>query len=425
MTLLRKFALLSLVVTLLIGILLGAILERQIEAGWLDQAATDTAEHVHHLVTPFLREDDFKTPLSPERYLQLDRYVNEKVLSQQVVRVKVWNKEAVIVYSDERELVGQAFPSPKHLEEALQGAVVAHLSSLTEPEHIRERGRFPQLIEIYAPIFLAQDSEPIGVFEIYQDSSELQTSLQKARWMLWGSLGAGLVLLYGSLFTIVRNASRTLVQQNIELQQLTENLQQSLEELDDTYHATLESLSAALDARDHETEGHSKRVTSLTVAIARAMGVPESELLHIEWGSLLHDVGKIGVSDTILLKPGPLTPAEWEEMRRHPEIGYRMLRGVKFLEGALSIVLYHHERYDGKGYPRGLKDSEIPLGARIFAVADAYDAMTSPRPYRPARTKEEALAEIQQGAGTQFDPEVVEHFLKVIDRQTIRVRELT
>ncbi len=205
-----------------------------------------------------------------------------------------------------------------------------------------------------------------------------------------------------------RVAERTaeLIRKNGEVEDLFSLLKAS-------YETTLEALATALDSRDAETLGHSARVAAYTVAVARRLGVKETELTDIYRGALLHDVGKIGVPDAILRKPGKLNAEEWLEMRKHPEIGARILQGIKFLDGARPIVMCHQERYDGKGYPRGLKGSEIPLGARIFAVVDTFDAMTSDRPYRKALPYETAFAEIVKYSGTQFDPEVAQAFLTI------------
>jgi hypothetical protein len=208
-----------------------------------------------------------------------------------------------------------------------------------------------------------------------------------------------------------------LKRKNEQLERANREILAMTRRLKDTYDATLEALAAALDARDRETAGHSTRVSVYTMGMAERLGIVSGsdEWVDIERASLLHDVGKIGVADSILNKPGPLTPEEWQEMRRHPAIGYDMLKDVKFLTGAAQIVYSHHERYDGKGYPEGLKGEEIPLGARIFAVADAFDAMTSNRPYRQALPWERARDEIVNNSGIQFDPKVVEAFLECLD----------
>jgi HD-GYP domain-containing protein (c-di-GMP phosphodiesterase class II) len=186
-------------------------------------------------------------------------------------------------------------------------------------------------------------------------------------------------------------------------------------ELELSYDTTLKALIAALDAKDAATEGHSERVAKLTVAIAREMDVPGEKLVDIERGALLHDVGKIGVPDAVLRKPRTLSRREWQTMQRHPLLAGVLVSKVGFLEGALPILLYHHERYDGRGYPFGLAGDRIPVEARIFAVVDAYDAMTSDRPYRKAMSHEDAIAEIVANAETQFDPAVVRVFQEVVE----------
>ena len=187
-------------------------------------------------------------------------------------------------------------------------------------------------------------------------------------------------------------------------------------EVELSYDTTLKVLMAALDTKDAVTHGHSERVSRLTVAVAKEMGVPQEQLVDIERGALLHDVGKIGVPDEVLQKPDSLNEREYEAMQKHPLLAGLMISNVGFLEGAMPILLYHHERFDGTGYPFGLKGEAIPLEARIFAVVDAYDAMTSDRPYRKAMPPEAALLEIERNAGVQFDPLVVEAFTRVIDR---------
>jgi response regulator RpfG family c-di-GMP phosphodiesterase len=191
----------------------------------------------------------------------------------------------------------------------------------------------------------------------------------------------------------------------------TRDLARTLEELEATYQATLEALGSAIETRDVGTELHSRRVHEYTLAIARAHKVPESELRGLAKGVLLHDIGKIGIPDAILLKPGPLTSDEWRTMRTHPDLGRRILERIPFLRDAIPIVYHHHERWDGTGYPLGLKGEEIPLGARVFAVADAFDALSYARPYSRAISFEETRERIRDAASTHFDPGVVQTFL--------------
>ena len=202
-----------------------------------------------------------------------------------------------------------------------------------------------------------------------------------------------------------------LEQSNDELTVAVHDISKMSQQLEEAYTGTLESLVEALDMRDQETRGHSNRVASHSLDLARLLGMTDKEELGMVYrGALMHDVGKIGVPDSILLKPGPLTEEEWEFMRKHPADGYRILARVPYLRPAADVVLSHHERWEGGGYPRSLKGTAIPLGARIFSLSDTFDAIVSDRPYRDGRTPDEALQEILRCAGTQFDPTVVEAF---------------
>jgi putative nucleotidyltransferase with HDIG domain len=196
-----------------------------------------------------------------------------------------------------------------------------------------------------------------------------------------------------------------------------------LQDLEQSYDYTLEALGGALDAKDAETEGHCQRVTAFTITIARSMGVDKGLLRHIARGAFLHDIGKMGVPDSILRKPGPLTAEERDIMRKHCEIGFAVLERIPFLKEAAEIVLSHQECFDGSGYPRGLRGEQIPIGARIFAVADTLDAMISDRPYRKALPISAARKEIERYSGRQFDPRVVEVFLSHPDRVWMNLHE--
>ena len=205
------------------------------------------------------------------------------------------------------------------------------------------------------------------------------------------------------------------VEENLQglLQSKSSALNSALQDLKEYREITLETLMKALDARGHETQCHSQRVQAYSIHLAQHIGITRDQLTDLAHGALLHDIGKIGIPDGILLKAGPLTPSEWTIMKQHPVIGYEIVNGTKFLQRSTRVVLCHHERYDGKGYPTGLEGDEIPLEARIFSILDAYDAMTTDRPYRQALPAEAVKVELQKHSNSQFDPDVLQEFLKI------------
>jgi response regulator RpfG family c-di-GMP phosphodiesterase len=209
------------------------------------------------------------------------------------------------------------------------------------------------------------------------------------------------------------------------VEQRTAELDHALLALEDAYRSTLKALTAALETRDAETHGHSERVVTFSLRLGRELGLDKAQMTALEFGSLLHDIGKIGVPDSILRKPAKLDEAEWAKMREHPLHGQGILREIAFLEGAAQVVAQHHERWDGSGYPLGLRGCEIDLNARIFAVADAFDAMISDRVYRRGRSYEAAAQELDAWAGRQFDPQVVEAFHRVPREDWEEMRRLS
>lgn len=224
---------------------------------------------------------------------------------------------------------------------------------------------------------------------------------------------------YGELKLQHARLAARVQEQNAMLQRVNRDLEGLVQE---RTRDLLDGMINALDFRDMETQWHSRRVSLYARRLAEELGIGNGGLHDVEMGALLHDIGKIGVRDSVLLKPGPLSPLEWEEMKEHPAIGYRLLRGIDYLRNASLIVLQHQERWDGSGYPMGLQGEDIVIGARIFAVVDALDAIRSDRPYRAGRSFAVALQEIKRCKGSQFDPEVVDAFVRVSEGEWEGIR---
>jgi PAS domain S-box-containing protein len=276
--------------------------------------------------------------------------------------------------------------------------------------HDKEPGYSPHLhegIQFYTPEWLdrisrvfnacAQDGTP------YDEEMEIITARERRVWVR-------------TIGHPVRDGSGKIVGVQGSFQDISER-KNSEHDLEAAYDNTLRGWSSALELREHETGGHSRRVVEITLELARKMGVEEEKIIHIQRGALLHDIGKMGIPDSILLKPAALSDEEWVTMRQHPEFAYRMLAKIDYLKPALEIPYCHHEKWDGSGYPRGLKGEEIPLAARIFAIVDAWDALSHDRPYRPAWPREIVIEHLKKQSGRQFDPQVVEKFIKLLENE--------
>ena len=754
LSLLARFTIVSFLITLLIAIGLAWRLEYALEHDAFSAVAENTAHQATNILNKKLTSADLEAALSGARYDKVDALIHDTLLSPDIVRIKIWNRDGLLVYSDDKDIMGKVFELEEDQYEAFEGEIVAEVTNLEAEENVDERGQYAELLEIYVPLTPVDSEQILGAYEVYYDLSQLEPRLRRIRYTVWGGVGIAFLILYGTLFLIVRNASRELVRRNWEnrillVKELSErelserlerlsralseildlrnlldlicresvdlfkthaaflwlleegelvgfaahgpgadefigmrvpiydpqllgarvtrerksilvnyagnspdvdpklterfhvksmmgiplikgtrilgalmildsehpyrfnaqdlemasvlgghaalaidnaqlyekaqlhlqheralreidlaitsnmelsetlqvvlyqvrarlhvdaaaillldpsnqtlnyssgrgfqsdliqkthltlgeggaghavqerrtfgraeivqpddipdraevireeqfaayfivplivkdqllgalevyhraplimktewlkfietlagqtaiaidnatlfaNLQRSNADLTEAYDTTLEGWSTALDLRDKETEGHTQRVTELTVCLAERMGVGPQELIQIRRGALLHDIGKMGIPDRVLLKPDQLTDEEWELMRMHPIYAFQMLKPIAYLNGAIDIPYCHHEKWDGTGYPRGLKGEQIPLGARIFSVVDVYDALTSNRPYRTAWPKERVLRYIRELCGTHFEPRVVEAFLEMVGEE--------
>lgn len=407
------FAVVALVLSLAAGFAVTGFLARDIRHKTLDDATIDVSENTAKIIVPRLTPEQLAAPMSGEALQQFDAFIKQNALSRRSLRVNIWNQESMIIYSTNPELQGQTFQDPP-VTTALAGETTADVD---EPDggHFVGLEPYSQVLEVHIPIVFEGSTQPAGVVEVYEDYGPIAAHIRDIQNTVFIAIAATLAALYVALLILVRRGSETMRRQRADLQSRTDELRSS-------YESIVAVLCAALDLRDNVTRGHAQRVSELASVVAWQMGMRKEEVRQIEKAAILHDIGKIGVADSVLSKPGALDEVEWAEMKRHPELGYQILQDIDFLRDVAEIVRAHHERYDGDGYPRGFKGEEIPLGARIFAVVDAYDAMTSHRPYRKAMPHSQAVTEIFRNSGTQFDPDVVKAFLLAEKRGLLEER---
>jgi len=392
---------------------LSYFLTESIKDGEIDDAVVEVRDHVGTPVADHLADLESLTPMTGYQYNQFDAFVEEDIISGGRSRLRLWRWDGLLLYSsDSSAQIGQEFLASKEFEAARQG----HAVSRVDDAHDRSGTATsePQsFFQVYVPVTLAGSSSIQAVLEVEQPYAPLRERIEQTATAIYVGVVGAMGFLYVVLTTLAMQGSRTVSKQRRQLVLHTQELNRSRDSL-------LQMLCAALDLRDQATKGHSLRVARLAAALGEQMNLMEEELTHLEQAAMLHDLTKIELPNVILKKPGPLDENEWEKIQKHPELGHQIVRDVPFLQQAGEIMLYHHERFDGGGYPRGLMGEEIPLGARIYAAVDSYDAMTSHRPYRRAFSHAAAVREIKRNSGTQFDPRVVDAFLEANRKGLIR-----
>lgn len=406
LTLLSRFTLASALLAVILALVLGAFVAAQAMQAGLNDAAATTVQAADSLLNPFLVKGDFVYPLWPARVTTLDSLITPHVLENGIEHVRLWSPEGNVVYSSTHEEIGKDIPRPAELAPALSGRPVAAI----RPAPAGNRKGSAKVLTIYAPVRLVGATSPNGAYEVSLNAAPLLAQIRTARIRAWMLVLGGTTLLYATLIGLVIRTSRGMVRKT--------------RELNDAFEGTIRSLAAAIDAKDAYTGGHSSEVSRHAEAIARALHRPSDEVNAARIAGYLHDLGKIGIPDHILRKAGPLDLDERKKIRDHSRIGYRIVKPIPVPEKVKEAVLHNHERWDGGGYPDGLREEEIPIIARILMVADAYEAMTSSRPYRRALDRDEAITQLRAESGKQFDPNVVDAFIRVLNsaRKPIRLR---
>lgn len=417
LTLLRAFLLASAVILLAGGGALGWTLSRTLQQQLIDSERYSLARYVDGVIGPTLVRHN---------RVVVTKWVSKSIHSSlrnqpDVKAVKVWEPDGRLAWTNvDPRRIGHRFPLEGPLEKALRDneASAGFISkSDANKEDKAETGLgLPSLLQVYAPIMGSHPGQVIGAYEIYADPSAVNGLIGSRRRMIWLAVGVVFLVLWAALALLVRRASRLLRRQNAELRERAARLAETNRLLEEGALEAVESLNATVDAKDPYTAGHSHRVQRIAVALGEELGLDQARLDAVRLAGLFHDIGKIAVPDAILTKPGRLTEDEFDLVKRHPEDGARIIGRLHRLRPSVPAVLHHHERWDGGGYPHRLAGDEIPLEAAVVGLADAFDAMTTDRPYSDARRLEEATEEILCNRGTQFAPAAVDAFLRLVER---------
>jgi putative nucleotidyltransferase with HDIG domain len=422
LTLLRIFLLASALICAGAGVALGWVLSHSLTAEALDAERTALVRYADGVVRPLISGNKVRV-FSGRDEARLAKIVQPR--KTDILSVKVWSKQGLLAWTNvDRRRIGHTFPLDDELGEAIKDnrpiAALVGTGSVGEDaferNELARRHHLTHLFEVYAPIEDTTGRHVIGAYEIYADPRALANLIGSRRSMLWLAVAGVFAALWAALALLVRGASVTLRRQNAKLRARTTRLVESNRLLEESALEAVESLNATVDAKDPYTAGHSQRVQRIAVALGEELGLERERLDVLRFAGLFHDIGKIGVPDAILTKPARLTELEFEVVKRHPEDGARIVGRLHRLRAAVPAVLHHHERWDGTGYPKGLRGEEIPLEAAIVGLADALDAMTTDRPYSSARSLEDATDEIVRNRGTQFAPAVVDAFVELVER---------
>jgi putative nucleotidyltransferase with HDIG domain len=417
-TLLRVFLLASAGILLIGAIVLGWVLTASIQRQSLDDARASLTQYVDGVLRPQLVRND-RLHISPHFPSRLKAQLRRQ---PDLVSVKVWRPDGTLVWTNRAsQRIGHRFPSALagDLGEtiALKRAH-ASINKLGDDEDAAERALgLDDIFEVYAPILSSDGTHALGAYEIYAKPERAQSFIASRKRVIWITVIAVFAVLYAALALLVRRASSTMQRQALALRVRSRELMDSYRRLEESSLEAIESLNATVDAKDPYTAGHSARVQRIALAVATELGVASERLDAVRFGGLFHDIGKIAVPDSILTKPGRLDDDEFEVIRRHPADGAAILAHFSRLREAVPLVRHHHERWDGHGYPDRLAGDAIPVEACVVGLADAWDAMTTDRPYRPAMSVEEATAELRRCSGTQFAPAVVDAFFAAFRRQ--------
>jgi len=410
-SLLKSFTFLSFLAFFITGIILVLFLNQHMKNDKIESVEKTVHMTLHYIVEPELTENDILKNTKEDKVQKLNKKFNSLINDNTLMGIKIWNNENEVVYSLYNEAVQSYFNENKGLQDEIQNKKSYKIINLSLDKSTGYGKNDSKLLLIYLPITM--NDSVVGTYEVYKSYDEIDEHTQRVSVMVSIIVFTGLILLYLLLLRIVYDSSKTLVKQNNNLLKNKLELQEAYDKLNSAYKNTVEALSNAIDARDPYTAGHSKRVAEISLEIGKELGFNKEQLELLELSALFHDIGKIGIRDSILLKTDKLTEEEFDIIKQHPVLGVKIINNIDFLRKTQAIILHHHEKFGGGGYPEGISGEGIPLKSRIITVADSYDAMTSDRPYRKGLSHSVAASELIKNQITQFDKKVVEAFLRV------------
>jgi putative nucleotidyltransferase with HDIG domain len=416
LTLLRLFLLASAAILFAGALFLGSILTTSLRSQALADSRASLLQYVDGVLRPQLVRGD-EVHVSQHLPLQIKAQLRRQ---PDIVSVKVWRPDGTLVWTNQApERIGRKFDLEGDLGETIrENRATSSFDHLGEDEDAAETALgLDNVFEVYAPLRSVDGKRAIGAYEIYAKPEHTEAFIASRKRLIWVAVFAVFAVLYATLALLVRTASSTLRRQASTLRARSRELMESYRRLESSSLEAIQSLNATVDAKDPYTAGHSARVERIAVAVAEELGVPRERLDAVRFGGLFHDIGKIAVPDSILAKSGPLDAEEYAVIQRHPADGAEIVSHFSRLHDTVPLIRHHHERWDGNGYPDGLAGDDIPLEACVVGLADAWDAMTTDRPYRPAMTVEQAAAEMQRCRGAQFAPAVVDAFFAAFRRQ--------
>ena len=418
LTLLRVFLVASAAILLVAGLVLGTELSSALRAQALDDSKASLLTYVDGVVGPSVVRNG-RIQVAPRESSRLLSQVHRQ---PDLVTIKVWRADGVLAWtSRDRSRIGRHFEVDGNLARTIRtGRATGAIEQLSREENaVEQRLGFSHMLEVYAPITARPDGKVIGAYEIYADPNTLEHLISSRRHLLWAALAVVFLALYVALALLVRGASNFLRSQTERLRRRSRELLESYNRLEQSSLEAIETLNATVEAKDPYTAGHSQRVQEIALALGEELGLTAERLDALRYAGLFHDLGKLAVRDAILTKPGPLNVAEFEAIKRHPAGGAEIVGKLSRLRPAVPLIRHHHERWDGNGYPDRLAGDTVPLEAYVVGLADAWDAMTTDRPYQHALGWDEAAEELRRGRGSQFSPEVVDAFFRVLRRRSL------